>query len=52
MTILRLAPFVIALGALCGQPLDIMLVLESSPGTERAIGLIRPRVFGIRIARG
>jgi hypothetical protein len=30
---------------LCAQPLDTMLVLEMSEGTEHATGLIRPRAF-------
>jgi hypothetical protein len=28
---------------LCAQGLDVMFVLETSPGTEQQIGLIRPR---------
>lgn len=36
----------ISLGVLSGQGLDIMLVVDMSPGTEQAIGLIQPRVFG------
>ena len=31
------------LGCLFGQGLDVMFVLETSPGTEQAIGLIRTR---------
>lgn len=31
--------------AVWGGPLETMLVLEATPGTEQAIGLIRPRVF-------
>jgi hypothetical protein len=34
-----------ALGVVSGQSLDSMLVLEMSPGTEQAIGLIHGRVF-------
>jgi hypothetical protein len=33
------------MGILCGQPLDAVLVLEMSPGTEQAIGLIRTRAL-------
>ncbi|MBK9170063.1 MAG: hypothetical protein IPM24_21735 [Bryobacterales bacterium] len=32
-------------GAVQAQPLDTVLVLETTPGTEQAIGLIRPRDF-------
>jgi hypothetical protein len=35
----------VGFGVLYGQPLDTMLVLEMSPGTERAIDLIRPDVL-------
>ena len=35
----------ISLGSLCAQPLDVMLVLETSLGTERTTGLIHPRVL-------
>jgi hypothetical protein len=46
MMIPRLAGgLVFALGVLCGQPLDTMLVLETSAGTEHATGLIRPGAF-------
>lgn len=34
-----------SLSLLHGQPLDVMLTLETSPGTEQAIGLLRPRVL-------
>ncbi len=34
-----------SLAVLSGQPVDVMLTLETSPGTEQAIGLLRPRVF-------
>jgi hypothetical protein len=30
-------------GSLAGQALDVMFVLETSPGTEQTIGLIRPK---------
>jgi hypothetical protein len=46
MAILRIAvAFGVSLGVLCAQPLDTMLVLEMSEGTEHATGLIRPRAF-------
>jgi hypothetical protein len=46
MTIARLAcALALSLGVLCGQPLDTMLVLEMSQGTEHATGLIRPGAF-------
>lgn len=46
MTLPQLAcGLVISLGVLCGQPLDTMLVLEMSEGTEHATGLIRPGAF-------
>lgn len=46
MTLLRLAAgLAVSLGVLCGQPLDTMLVLEMSEGTEHATGLIRPGAF-------
>ncbi len=35
----------LSLACLRAQPLDIILVLEMSPGTEQAIGLIRERAF-------
>ncbi len=41
LTCLLLMP----LGVLWGQPLDAILVLEMSPGTEQAIGLIRTRAL-------
>jgi hypothetical protein len=34
-----------SLGILSAQPVDVILTLETSPGTEQTIGLIRPRVF-------
>ncbi|MEX2264130.1 MAG: hypothetical protein WD696_19410 [Bryobacteraceae bacterium] len=46
MTVLRLVCVsLLSLGVLCGQPLDSMLVLETSPGTEHTTGLIHPRAF-------
>jgi hypothetical protein len=46
MTIARLAGLlVLSLGVVLGQPLDTMLVLEMSEGSEHATGLIRPRAF-------
>jgi hypothetical protein len=41
LTCLLLLP----IGVLCAQPLDVILVMEMSPGTEQAIGLIRERAF-------
>lgn len=46
MTVTRLTGILLlSIGALCGQPVDSMLVVETSPGTEQAIGLINPGVL-------
>jgi von Willebrand factor type A domain len=37
--------YALFLGVISGQGLDVMLVLETSPGTEQTIGLIRPKDF-------
>jgi hypothetical protein len=42
-TVRWLACGALFLGNLLAQGLDVLFVLETSPGTEQTIGLIRPR---------